>query len=322
MLTKQKFSVNVLNKILSDFDLGKIKKIEPLATSGNISYLIKTNKNIFFLRLCSTGPRWRSKKEIMAEIELLEYLKAKNFPVIVPFKSKNEEKIISWSKHYGYIRKFVVANAKLNPSVAEIKKFGKVIGKFHNLVKNFKTKNKRQHIFGLVETQKCFKQKKGEILKSDFKNKKEFVARFEKEIFSLNFPKSLVKGMIHEDLGKRHVLWQGSKITAIVDFDRSYFGFLILDLGEAIRGWCFTNNWQKWNDKKFKALLGGYQRKRKLTKIEKQYLFDAIKFAVLERALSFCLRYIHVTEDKADEKFALDSVFKQINLIPNKSFQK
>jgi len=57
MLTKQKFSVNVLNKILSDFDLGKIKKIEPLATSGNISYLIKTNKNIFFLRLCSTGPR-------------------------------------------------------------------------------------------------------------------------------------------------------------------------------------------------------------------------------------------------------------------------
>lgn len=308
MLTKQKFPKSILKKILSGFNLGKIKKIKSLATSGNITYIIKTNRNNYLLRLCPTGQRWRSKKEIAAEIELLDYLKRKKFPVTVPLKNKKGEKIIFWGKHYGYIREFASVKAKLKPSTAEIKKFGELIGQFHNVVENFKTRNKRQHIFDLIETQKYFNRKKNEILKSDFKNKKEFVARFRKEIFSLNFPKGLAKGTIHEDLGKRHVLWQNGKIAAIVDFDRSYFGFLILDLGEAVRGWCFVDNWRKWSDKNFKALIDGYQEKRKLTRIEKKYLVDAIKFGILERVLSFCLRFIKVTRDPEDEKFAWHSI--------------
>ena len=87
------------------------------------------------------------------------------------------------------------------------------------------------------------------------------MARFRKEIFSLNFPKGLVRVRYMRTLGKRHVLWQNGKIAAIVDFDRSYFGFLILDLGEAVRGWCFVDNWRKWSDKNFKALIDGYQEK-------------------------------------------------------------
>jgi len=66
-----------------------------------------------------------------------------------------------------------------------------------------------------------------------------FVIKFEKEISNLSFPKELPQGMIHEDLGKRHVLWQNNKISGILDFDRCYYGKLILDLGQAVRGWCF-----------------------------------------------------------------------------------
>ena len=124
----------------------------------------------------------------------------------------------------------------------------------------------------------------------------------------LNFPNNLPSGAIHEDLGKRHILWQKNKIIAIVDFDRSYYGKLILDLGEACRGWCFIDNWKKWSNKNFQALINGYQNKRKLTQLEKKYLVDAVKFGILERSLAFCLRFIQETKDSEDKEYALYSI--------------
>lgn len=114
--------------------------------------------------------------------------------------------------------------------------------------------------------------------------------------------------MIHEDLRKQHILWQDNKIICVLDFDRCYYGFLILDLGQAIRSWCFSNNWTEWKNENLKNFLRGYNSKRKLQNTEKDYLFPAIKFAVLERALSFCLRYLEETKDKEDEKFAWHSI--------------
>ncbi|MBU2263263.1 hypothetical protein KJ750_01205, partial [Patescibacteria group bacterium] len=114
MLKKQKIPVKALGDILSNFDLGKIKKIKPFATSGNIAYIIKTNKGEYFLRLSPYGARWRSKKEILAEIELINYLYKNKFPVFVPLLAKNSELVISWRKHYGYIRRIIDGKAKLN----------------------------------------------------------------------------------------------------------------------------------------------------------------------------------------------------------------
>lgn len=308
MLTKQKIPPIVLKKIFEKFDFGVIKKVKPFATSGNISYIINTDKKNYLLRLSPLGFRWRSKQEIEAELEIINYLFINNFPVIQPLTAKNNKQIISWKNHFGYLREFIDAKAKLRPSLKEIEKFGELLGEFHNLIVNYKTKHKRKHIWDLNETKKHFKQDKKIILKSNFKQKKEFIKKFENEISQLNFPENLPSGAIHEDLGKRHILWQKNKIVSIIDFDRSYYGKLILDLGQACRGWCFTNNWKKWSKDKFYALLNGYQNKRKLTDMEKKYLVDSIKFGILERSLSFCLRFVLTTNDPEDAKYALYSI--------------
>ncbi|MBU3964965.1 phosphotransferase [Patescibacteria group bacterium] len=314
MLIKQKFLFLALKKILCEFDIGQIKKIKPLATSGNITHVISANKKKYLLRLSPLGLRWRSENEILAELELIDHLLKNNFPVPKPAISKMGKRIVFYKKHFGYLREFIDGNPKLNPTAREIKKFGEIVGWFHNLIQNYKTKNKRKHIWDLEETKQTFKQYKGIILKSNFAQKEEFIKRFEKEIFLLNFPKNLSSGTIHEDLGKRHILWRKNKIIGIIDFDRSYYGKLILDLGEACRGWCFINNWKKWSNKNFQALISGYQNKRKLTKLEKKYLVDAIKFSIIERGLAFCLRFIQETKDPKDREYSLYSISKSGHL--------
>jgi len=304
-----------VEKIIGNYKLGRIEKIEPLKTSGNFSFILTSKENKYILRLSPSGPRSRSRDEIAAEIELLRYLKSKSFPALAPVKDGGGNEILSWKNHFGYLRAFCGATAKLSPTVAEVKKFGEVLGRFHRLIQGYQTKEKRTHVFDAPATKRLFLKKKTAILASDFKNKKAFIDKFEKEINSLVFPNTLPRGMIHEDLGRRHVLWSKNKIMAIVDFDRTYYGHLILDLGQACRGWCFVNDWNKWSDENFRALISGYEKKRRLTDLERRCLFDAIKFGVLERSLSFCLRYLYVNRNKADQNFALDGLFNQLKLL-------
>ncbi len=308
MLAKQKLPLLVSKKILKDYDLGKIRKIAPLATSGNITFLITSRIGKFILRLCPKGARWRSKEEILAELELIDYLLRNGFPAPKPVNKRNNQRVIGWQNHFGYLKEYSKGKVILNPNLKQIQELGKIVGWLHGLTENYKTRHQRKHIWNLKETKKWFRQDKNKILNSNFKNAARFVSKFGKEINSISFPSELPKGMIHEDLRKQHIIWQNNKISSVLDFDRCYYSFLILDLGQAIRSWCFINNWSEWSNENLKAFLKGYIVKRKLKNIEKKYLFLAIKFAVLERALSFCLRYFKETKDKEDEKFAWHSI--------------
>jgi len=308
MLKKPVFSKKVVRKILSDYNLGSILEIKPLATSGNITFLISATKGKFILRICPEGERWRSKKEIASELEFIDYLLKNKFPAPLPVSKKDNSCIIEWNNKFGYLRHYNEDIPHLMPILNHVEIFGALVGRFHKLTKGYKTKNKRDHIWDLGETKKNFQKLKKIVLKSDFKNKSQFIKRAEEELSKLHFPNNLPKGMIHEDLGRRHILWKNDEISCVIDFDRCYYGKLILDLGQAIRGWCLTDNWKKWSNDNFKALLKGYQSNRKISALEKRYLFDAVKFAILERGLSFCWRYIEITNDREDEKFAWYSV--------------
>lgn len=315
MLTKQSLPKKIIEDILTRYNLGVIKKIEPLATSGNISYIILTDTGKYFLRISPDGERWRSRNEIKAELELIDYLSKKGVPVINAELQENGEMIIELDNKFGYLRKYNKATEILDPNLEHFKEFGKILGKYHKTIEGYKTKSSREHIWDLEETKRNFKQDKEIILKSSFSQKEKFIKRFEEEISLLDFPENLPHGTIHEDLGKRHILWHEDKIIGIIDFDRCYFGKLVLDLGQVCRGWCFIEDWTKWSNKNFQFLIKHYQSERKLNNLEKKYLVDAIKFAVLERGLSFCLRFIQVTQDPEDGEYAMHSINRLLKMI-------
>jgi len=315
MLTRQKLPQAVLINILQEYDLGKVKKIESVLTSGNITFLIKVELGEYILRLCPEGERWRSQEEILAELELIDYLNQHSFPVLCPVAKKNGEVIIEYENKFGYLRKYDSGQAILEPNIKQVIQFGKTIGWFHSLIEDYQTEHKREHFWDLKTTQENFLEAKENILTSNFPQAKDFVAKLEKELFALSFSEELPKGIIHEDLGRRHVLWQNNQISCILDFDRCYYGQLVLDLGQAIRGWCFIDNWRKWSNQNLTALLKGYSQKRKLIGLEKKHLFEAVKFAVLERGLAFCLRFIEVSQNSADQKFAQQSVFDLLEIL-------
>lgn len=286
-----------------------VKKIRKLKTSGNLTFLIFTNKSKYVLRFCGDKARYRTEKEILSEIRLLKFLFEKDIPVPNPIEINNKFVIFRKNildnkidKRQGICYKYLKKKAVKKPNLVQCFAVGEILGKIHNLTSNFKYPYKKRS-WDLESTKKYFQEVKNYLLKNKFLQKYKFVESVKSVLNELSFPKKLPRGVIHEDLGKRHVLFESNKISGILDWDRSYYGKFILDLGQVIRGWCF-DNWKRFNKEKAKFLLKGYESQRKLTSLERKYLLKAIKFAFVERALSYGIVFLN-NKKRQDGKFAV-----------------
>jgi homoserine kinase type II len=68
-------------------------------------------------------------------------------------------------------------------------------------------------------------------------------------------------GIIHGDLFRDNVLWEGELITAVLDFEQASGGSLAYDLAVCINDWCWD---AAPRPELTRALLAGYQRRRPL----------------------------------------------------------
>lgn len=85
-------------------------------------------------------------------------------------------------------------------------------------------------------------------------------------------------GIIHGDLFRDNVLWDGEQISAILDFEQASGGSLAYDLAVCINDWCWTHGPELGLAR---ALLAGYQRVRPLSKGDRVALPYEIRAAAM-----------------------------------------
>jgi homoserine kinase type II len=85
-------------------------------------------------------------------------------------------------------------------------------------------------------------------------------------------------GIIHGDLFRDNVLWEGDRITAILDFEQASGGSLAYDLAVCINDWCWTGVPRV---DLARALLEGYQSVRPLTDGDREALPYEIRAAAM-----------------------------------------
>lgn len=90
----------------------------------------------------------------------------------------------------------------------------------------------------------------------------------------------LPRGLIHGDLFRDNVLWNGNRIAALIDFESACEGTFLFDLLVCICAWCYGDDFDL---QRVSGLVSGYQRRRPL---------EARELAALESEATFvCLRF-------------------------------
>lgn len=136
------------------------------------------------------------------------------------------------------------------------------------------------------------------------------------ELGQFDFSPSLPRGITHQDIKPENILVHEGRISGIVDFDNSYFGTLIDDITTAIIWMCFEN--KKLIQSRVDALLAGYESVRPLVTVERECLYERIRFRLLREV--FISPYAATEPDKARERSDyFRKLYKNFNNIKTKN---
>ena len=234
-------------------------------TGMNHTYFLSYNEEKYVLRVYSYN--WRSKSEIIDEIELLRLLSKNNLNVSFPIKDKKGNFIqeINAPEGLRYIVLFSFAKGKKTRFLNEEMCFeiGFLMAKIHSLTLN-KTINRTSY------NKKTLIELPYEYLKQFFSEKlheMKFIKEFEKTFQNSDFEHTQ-NGIVHMDIWYDNMAIEGEKEITIFDFDFCGNGSLILDIGYFCKQLFFIESDKNQYESKVQSFLNGYQKIKEISEKE------------------------------------------------------
>jgi homoserine kinase type II len=90
--------------------------------------------------------------------------------------------------------------------------------------------------------------------------------------------RTLPSGIIHSDLFRDNVLWQGEALVALLDFESACEGSFAYDLMVTVLAWCYGDDF---DEGLVRAMFEGYAARRPLSPAEIAALGTEARFAAL-----------------------------------------
>jgi len=116
----------------------------------------------------------------------------------------------------------------------------------------------------------------------------------------------LPRGVVHGDLFRDNVLWQGERLVSLLDWESASDGIVLYDLAVTLLAWCCgdTLDWTL-----ARALVAGYQRARPIEPVEWKSLSWALRVGCLRfattRLIDVYLKGTYPPGYKSYERFLL-----------------
>ena len=222
--------------------------------------------------ITSWSIRLTSKSFLSLDINTCTKVSGADAPAVKPICDKNNKFLQKLKGKPTIVVNFLEGKSKNNVTIDDCNQVGSSMGLMHLFSKDFELQ--RDNSLSIKGWQTLIKNCNNSIpvnvldklqpnLMKDIKNSFDFLVKF--------WPHDLPKGFIHGDFFPDNVFFVNNKITGVIDFYFSCTDILAYDLAIAINAWCFDKQYN-FQDKKYQALLKGYNSKRKLSKDEEFFL--------------------------------------------------
>ena len=249
-------------KYLENYSLGDLKHFKGIEEGiENTNYFFKTKSRKCILTIYENKITERIKKKNLSFfIELINFLRKKNFPCPEIFYNNNNKQLNSYKNKRFTIINFVEGKIAKKINNKHCYKLGKTLATLHN--KTSKFKKERKNDFSLNEWSKIIKKIK-------LSKKISLLLKKEVKYIKENWPKKLPTGIIHGDLFPDNVFFKNNNIIGIIDLSNACNDFLCYDLTICINAWCYE---KKLNINKMINLIKGYNSIRRMEFQEIRYL--------------------------------------------------
>lgn len=275
---------NLLQDAVKFFQFGIPLSMEPfLEGLGNRNFLVTTNSGEFVIKECLFHPL----EDIKLEMVYLDRLLAHNFPVPSYFQGVNGGKIFRKSDRIFWAQKKVGGkHPEKTPEVCAV--LGKWLAKLHKIpCEGLPPRNHWMtpaFITRLMES----------LQNSHLPYKDQALASYEM-LRRLDFD-SLPQAIIHNDVCRDNLLFDGSNLIAMIDWEESVTGAAILDVASVIMYFCLHEG--QIMEQNFRALFNGYSAERNFQEAELINLVNTVQYVSLIRSVWLMVQFGIETPDE------------------------
>ncbi|KAB1434491.1 phosphotransferase enzyme family protein [Candidatus Galacturonibacter soehngenii] len=201
--------------------------------SSNAIYPFRYNGQICFLRLSPTDEKL--KKNILGEMEFIEYLGQHSYPVLRPIRTRCGENVIiidtKWGKYYACAFYRVAGNQINTTDMSHeiMYAYGKALGKLHALSTNYKPSTKKwthNEVLEWIE-EVIIEYNAPSYVLHELKEVKRQLANLLQQADNY--------GLVHYDFEMDNVFYdEKTKSCSVIDFDDGMYHWFALDVEQVL----------------------------------------------------------------------------------------
>jgi homoserine kinase type II len=282
-------SFKELEAFLAGYDIGEPISFNPIAEGiENSNFALRTTKGAYILTLFEKRV---TATDLPFFLSLMEHLSARGTSCPVPVPLKSGARATTLRGRPAAILTFLGGASLPQPIAAHCAAAGEALARLHIAGADFTPT--RKNTLGLEGWRTLAGQTRA---KADHVQPglgaliDESLARFTHE-----WPAGLPSGVIHADLFPDNVLFEGDRVSGLIDFYFACNDAYAYDLAVMLNAWCFDDD-GGFNAAMSRALIDGYRRHRDLDAAETEALPQLATGAALRFTLTRLYDWLHPDE--------------------------
>ena len=268
-------SADELTEWLKAYPLGTLLELKGIASGiTNTNYFVTTTSGRYVLTLFEE----HTAEELPYFLDLMTHLAERGVPCPHPVKRNDGVQLDELNGKPAALVSCLVGRDIETPNEIHCAEVGRVLANMHIAGESFsgKSHDTRDSVWRQTTADKVFG-----LLNADDQT---MLSQVMQRQASLNLDK-LPQGVIHADLFRDNVLFDGEKIGGLIDFYYACRGAFLYDLAIAVNDWC-VNIDGSLDKPRVMAMLKAYHAVRALTAEESAVWTDMLPIAALRFWLS------------------------------------
>lgn len=267
-----------LSAWLKNYSLGKLVEYEGIASGiENTNYFVTTTSGRFVLTLFEK----LTDKELPFYLNLMSHLARHGIPCPSPVADSKDNFLGTLNGRPACIVSRLAGKSQMQPDVQHCAAIGAMLAQMHVAGTSFpdsleNPRGKRWRTMAAEKVRRFLKAKDVAILEAEL------------ELQQKDPTAQLPQGIIHADLFRDNVLFDGDRIGGLIDFYFSCTDTLLYDVAITVNDWCVDVEGRLDKDKA-QAMLRAYHAVRPLQQIE----CDEWKMMLRKAALRFWLSRLY-----------------------------
>jgi homoserine kinase type II len=270
-------SQNELSAFLEPFGLGRLVSFEGIsAGTENSNFFVSCEQGEFVLTLIERGPV----DDLPFFVSLLDCLHAADLPVPFAVPDQEGRKLHRLNDRPALLQPRLPGKHVKVPNARQCQELGKVLAQLHAATS--RSDLTRQSDRGLA----WMEQQSREALDELDSPERELVEPLGSVMQRLLTDRPpLPKAILHGDLFRDNVLFEGPNLTGLIDFYNAASGWALYDLAICVNDWCLDEH-AHLNPQLAQAMLAGYASQRRFLAVEAAHWADMLRLAALRFWLS------------------------------------